>query len=95
MSQYIPSPINTENVSLPPEIKELVEMLAKNTHDTWAEQRFKDSWVYGPNRDDKLKTNPCLVAYEELPESEKVYDRSVVEQLIKAMLVMGYQIVKK
>ncbi|MDE7269409.1 MAG: Ryanodine receptor Ryr [Acetatifactor sp.] len=94
MERYIPSPINTENVELSAELKELIERLAKNTHDVWAQQRLRDSWVYGPNRDDNRKTHPGLVAYEELQESEKAYDRIVVEQLIKAMLAMGYQITK-
>lgn len=92
MKPYIPSPINTEAVSLNPEIRELIELLAKNTHDIWALQRQQDSWVYGPRRDDSKKTHPCLVPYEDLPESEKVYDRLAAEQLIKALLAMGYRI---
>lgn len=95
MNQYIPAPINTEDVELSCEMRELIERLAKNTHDVWAAQRFKDLWVYGPNRDDDRKTHPCLVAYEELPESEKVYDRVVAEQMVKAMLAMGYQISRR
>lgn len=88
MNQYVPTPVNTEDV----EMKELIEILAKNTHDVWAKQRFEDAWVYGPCRDDVLKTNPCLVPYEELPESEKRYDRVVAEQTVKTILALGYRI---
>lgn len=94
MARYIPSPVNTENVVPRAELEELVEHLAKNTHEVWAQQRMKNGWVYGPNRDDEKKTHPDLVAYEELPESEKEYDRSVAGQLIKTMLAMGYRITK-
>lgn len=94
MVRYTPSPVNTENVVLSAELEELIEHLAKNTHEVWAQQRMKDGWIYGPNRDDDKKAHPDLVAYEELPESEKEYDRSVAEQLIKSMLAMGYRITK-
>lgn len=94
MVRYTPSPVNTENVVLSAELEELIEHLAKNTHEVWAQQRMKDGWIYGPNRDDDKKAHPDLVTYEELPESEKEYDRSVAEQLIKSMLAMGYRITK-
>lgn len=91
---YIPMPVDTEHVQLTPELKELIEILARNAHDVWASQRLKDAWVYGPERDDARKTHPCLVAYEDLPESEKVYDRLMAEQLIKTLAAMGYRIVR-
>lgn len=94
MTRYIPSPVNTENVVLNPELEELIEHLAKNTHEVWAQQRMNDGWIYGPSRDDEKKTHPDLIAYEELPESEKEYDRSIAEQLIKTMLAMGYRITR-
>lgn len=94
MEPYNPSPVNTDNIALTEEMKELVEMLAENAHDVWASQRLKDSWVYGPKRDDVKKTHPCLVAYEDLPESEKNYDRLISEQLIKVLLAKGYRIVR-
>lgn len=91
---YIPAPVDTSHVSLTPEMQELIEILAKNAHDVWAVQRLKDGWVYGPERDDERKTHPCLVAYEDLPESEKVYDRLMSEQLIKTLSAMGCRIVR-
>lgn len=92
MKPYVPSPVDTKSITLTTEMKELVETLAQNAHDVWASQRFKDSWTYGPERDDVRKTHPCLVAYEDLPESEKMYDRLMTEQLIKTLVAMGYRI---
>jgi RyR domain-containing protein len=89
---YEPHPIDTTNVTLPDEILALTEELARNTHDTWARQRLADGWRYGPARDDARKETPCLVPYDRLPESEKVYDRSTALQALKLVVALGYRI---
>ncbi len=43
---------------------------------------------------DFLKEHPCLVPYEELPESEKEYDRNAALQTLKAIVALGYGIKK-
>jgi hypothetical protein len=92
---YTPDPINTFDISLPPEIRGLTERLAKNAHEVWAAQRIKDGWSYGPLRDDAAKKHPCLKPYEELPESEKEYDRSAALETVKLILKLGYEITRK
>jgi len=74
---------------------ELSELLSKNTHDVWAENRIKDGWIYGEVRDDVRKHHPCLVPYEELPQSEKEYDRNTSIQTLKLIAKLGYKIVKR
>ena len=91
---YTPAPLDTSHIELDSNMVELLEKLAHNTHDVWANQRIADGWRYGPARNDALKEHPCLVFYEELSETEKDYDRVVVEQVIKAILAMGYHIEK-
>jgi RyR domain len=91
---YSPKPIPTESVRLPSEIQELTEVLARNVHEVWAQERLAGGWQYGPNRDDGAKQHPCLVSYEELPESEKEYDRRMALETIKAILALGYRIEK-
>lgn len=91
-SKYVPNPIQTNDVILPSTLVMLVERLAKHTHDLWAEQRFRDGWIYGKRRDDKKREHPCLVPYKDLPESEKDYDRVAVTGTIKAILKLGYRI---
>src|ERR1039458_4934846 len=71
---YQPKPIDTEGATLPQELLPLTERLAENAHDLWAAQRLAQGWSFGPQRDDKAKKHPCLVPYNELPESEKEYD---------------------
>ena len=93
MTQYIPTPISTEGVTLLPELDALVELLAENNHDQWARQRIEDGWTYGPQRDDVRKTHPDLVRYGDVPEDEKEYDRTSVVETLKVILTLGYQIV--
>jgi hypothetical protein len=66
---YEPKPIDTSAVTLADDILHLTELLARSAHDVWARQRLNDGWRNGLTRDDVMKTDPCLVPYEELPES--------------------------
>lgn len=89
---YTPQPIDTSGVELSPEITELIERLAEHNHDVWARQRITDGWRYGPQRNDDRKEHPCLAPYEELPESEKEYDRQTAREVLKAIVALGYRI---
>ena len=92
---YIPQPIDTREIALDETILQLSEQLAKNTHEVWALQRSKQGWSYGEHRDDAAKKTPCMVPYEQLPESEKEYDRSTAMETLKLILKLGYRITKK
>ena len=91
---YKPNPLDLSSVSLPPELEELMEIIAKNVHENWAQQRMSEGWAYSGERDDVKKTTPCLVPYEELPEIEKEYDRLTAEQTLKAIIAAGVNITK-
>ncbi len=92
--KYQPKPMDTSTVTIPADLRELLELLARNTHEVWAAQRIADGWSYGRTRDDIQKTHPCLVCYDELAENEKQYDRNTAEEIIKAILLVGYEITK-
>ena len=89
---YIPKPIDTSDIELPEELMELTEEMAKNVHDVWSAGRIAQGWTWGPKRDDEKKENPCLVPYEELPESEKEYDRNTSIETLKVILSLGFKI---
>ena len=91
---YVPHPLDTSHVSLR-HLEPLLEDLARNAHEMWAQKRIADGWTYGPERSDKLKTHPSLVPYEQLDESEKSYDRALVNEALKSILSLGYTIEKK
>ena len=92
---YIPKPLNLDDVALDSSLDELMEELAKNTHENWADQRIKDGWTYGQKRDDENKTHPCLIPYEQLSEEEKEYDRITSSKKLKFIMKSGYKIEKK
>ena len=92
---YVPQPIDTRDVQLPVELDELVEMIAKNVHEVWAQNRMNEGWVYGNERNDMLKTHPCLVPYEELSELEKAYDRNTAMETLRLICKLGFKITKE
>lgn len=92
MKTYTPQPLDTSDVRLPNELEELVENMAKNVHEVWAQGRIEQGWTYGEERNDALKKHPCLVPYEDLPESEKEYDRNTAVSTLKLILKLGFTI---
>lgn len=94
MNMYTPKPIDTNDIQLNEEILRLSEELAKNTHEVWSVGRIRDGWTYGETRDDAKKHHPCLIPYEELPESEKEYDRNTALETLKLIVKLGYRITK-
>ena len=89
---YTPQPIDLADVQLPEELNELVEQIAENVHEVWAQNRMEQGWVYGEERNDELKHHPCLVPYSELPETEKVYDRDTAIGTLKLICKLGFKI---
>lgn len=89
---YKPQPIDTDDVRLPEELEVLVEQMAKNVHEVWAETRISQGWTYGGQRDDGQKKHPCLVPYEELPDEEKEYDRNTSISTLKLIMKLGFKI---
>ena len=92
---YIPQPMDTSDVQLPQELNELVEKMARNVHDVWAQSRISQGWTYGPERSDALKHHPCLIPYEDLPEVEKAYDRDTALGTLKLICKLGFKITKE
>ena len=61
LKTYTPQPIDTSDVKLPEDLELLVEQMSKNVHEVWAETRIRQGWTYGEQRNDELKTHPCLI----------------------------------
>ncbi|MDR1809481.1 MAG: Ryanodine receptor Ryr [Prevotella sp.] len=92
---YTPQPIDTSDIELLSELLELTDKIAANVHDVWATGRLKNGWKYGNVRNDALKQHPCLVPYDELPESEKEYDRNTAIETLKVIQKLGFEIRKR
>jgi ryanodine receptor 2 len=93
-SNYTPQPVDTSDVRLPAELDELVEKIAKNVHEVWAQSRLEQGWTYGDERSDELRHHPCLIPYEELPEIEKDYDRDTALGTLKLICKLGFKITR-
>lgn len=91
-NNYIPQPEDTAGVEIPAELMELAEQMARNVHEVWARSRMAEGWTWGPERDDAARRHPCLVPYDELPESEKEYDRATSQETLRLILKLGFGI---
>ena len=92
---YVPQPMDTSDIQLPEELNVLIEQMAKNVHEVWAQSRMEQGWAYGEERSDALKQHPCLIPYEELPEEEKAYDRDTALGTLKLICKLGFKISKE
>lgn len=61
----------------------VVGALAGNTpamsHESWVRQRARDGWKHGLEKNYAMKTHPCMVPYDELPEQQRRKDHIFVE----------------
>jgi hypothetical protein len=46
----------------------------EDSHNNWMKEKVADGWVYGPIKNADLKLHPCIVPFDELPESQKAKD---------------------
>ncbi len=92
---YTPEPVNTNDVILSDDLMALTEKIASNVHDVWAAGRISEGWVLGDMKDPEKKTTPLLVPYDELPESEKDYDRNTALETLKLIMKLGYRITRE
>jgi hypothetical protein len=60
-------------------------------HDSWCDAKVADGWVYGVNKDEKVKTHPCLISYNQLPPEQKMKDFvfSEIVQAFKDTALLG------
>jgi class 3 adenylate cyclase/tetratricopeptide (TPR) repeat protein len=70
----------------------LTDRLARCAHETWARLRTEQGWRFGTERNDERREHPSLVAFDELPEEEKNYDRQMVLGTLRELLSLGYEI---
>ena len=94
-NSYVPMPIDTSDVDLSEELNGLIEKMAKNVHEVWAQNRMEQGWTYGVERSDSLKQHPCLIPYDELPDEEKAYDRDTALSTLKLICKLGFKISKE
>lgn len=53
------------------------------SHAGWTKHKLAEGWTYGPVKDAEKKTHPCLVPYNDLPETQKIKDRLFVNTVLE------------
>ena len=53
-------------------------------HDRWLEDKRRNGWVYGEEKDPGRKTHPCIVPYDQLPDYQRDKNRLFVA-IVRAM----------
>lgn len=59
-------------------------MTPEESHESWMQYKLDHGWKWGPEKNEYVKTHPCLVPYLQLPQEQRVKDhlfRAVVHQL--------------
>lgn len=79
---------------LPEGYEDICDNVAEAVHEAWMKGRMAEGWKYGAIRSLEEKTDPRICKYDDLPESEKAFDRKTAEATINALFENGYKIVK-
>lgn len=58
-------------------------------HESWLLEKEEAGWVYGEVKDEKQKTHPCMLPYDELPKAQRVKDY-LFQAVVKAFLAGGF-----
>ncbi len=91
-NDYTPAPMDTSKVRFPNELNDLIDDLAQNAHEVWAEGRMAEGKSFGKSNDTVKGKNTFLKPYDAMNPAEKLYDINSVEQTIKFILKNGYKI---
>uniref|UniRef100_A0A7N9AR66 Ryanodine receptor 3 n=1 Tax=Mastacembelus armatus TaxID=205130 RepID=A0A7N9AR66_9TELE len=96
MSQasFIPTPVETSQIVMPPHLEKVRDKLAENIHELWGMNKIELGWSYGKIREDNKRQHPCLVDFSKLPETEKNYNLQMSTETLKTLLALGCRVVQ-
>lgn len=61
------------------------EIDASEMHENWMKDKRNNGWTYGTEKDEQLRTHPCMVPYGNLPIEQRTKDhlfRGIVKSLM-------------
>uniref|UniRef100_A0A8C1V9U0 Ryanodine receptor 3 n=1 Tax=Cyprinus carpio TaxID=7962 RepID=A0A8C1V9U0_CYPCA len=59
-ASFIPVPVDTSQIVLPPHLENVRDKLAENIHELWGMNKIELGWMYGKIRDDNKRQHPLL-----------------------------------
>ncbi|XP_053538759.1 ryanodine receptor 2 isoform X6 [Ictalurus punctatus] len=89
---FTPTPVDTNQVTLPPQLELIRERLAENLHELWLLEKTEQGWTHGPVRDDSKQVHPGLVEFSKLPDQEKRSNLQAAEHTLRSLLALGARI---
>ncbi|XP_027130695.1 ryanodine receptor 3 [Larimichthys crocea] len=94
-ASFIPTPVETSQIVMPPHLEKVRDKLAENIHELWGMNKIELGWSYGKRiRDDNKRQHPCLVDFSKLPETEKNYNLQMSTETLKTLLALGCRVVQ-
>lgn len=85
-------PVGNRQPTLSEFTPEEIETMAMMEHDRWMAEKVQAGWRHGARRDDKKKTNPCMVPWEDLSEAEKDKDQQTVRAIPEFLAEIGFEV---
>ena len=83
---YTPNPVDTKGTDLPSALVPMQEKIAENLHELWAMNRIQAGWTFALVRDESKKQNPCLTAFERLPEQQRQFNMTMAGETLKTFM---------
>jgi ppGpp synthetase/RelA/SpoT-type nucleotidyltranferase len=71
-----------------------VEIMAEMEHGRWVAERLKEGWKWSTERHIEKQTSPSLVAWSQLPDDVKEWDRIAVRKIPALLAAIGMQIAR-
>ncbi|KAL1257353.1 hypothetical protein QQF64_010597, partial [Cirrhinus molitorella] len=93
-TSFIPKPVDTSQIKMPPQLEKVRDRLAENIHELWGMNKIELGWSYGKIREDNKRQHPCLVDFSKLPETERNYNLQMSTETLKTLLALGCHVLQ-
>jgi hypothetical protein len=71
-----------------------LDLLARMEHERWLEERRRDGWKHGEDRNEEKKIHPHLKPWSELEQGIRDIDRRSVTKMIDFLADAGFRIIR-
>jgi hypothetical protein len=95
--QYSPMPLRITNQEVRTRFvrqKFPIEEISAQIHNSWMLKRLDEGWSFGKVLDEKKKTHPALIRYEELDNADQQRNVQLVSVTLESIYALGFEIEK-